>query len=695
MSARDEKEKSSPQEPQFKLKSNLMNKFYNEPVDALDLRLAKAEENFSLLPVDPFTEIKQEEAEQHSVCSDEHPLDYSEVQVATPGTEYLDEKSESPKLSYKSGEEISRENPPLEYKSETSVKDIQRVTLRASSSSHTLAHSTFQQGSSGWRISPIPWRNLLAPGSQDSEEQPREARFHNQSIEDQISPYHFDNRDNLSSKYENSDSTAYVGSRSPPTNLSQKNFYAERVPSLIEGRVAGRINTINYQREHFDRKREYEHIQPSEREFSQAKRFKYFADTQDIDHRISLVESTGSDNPLLPSSELIFPYHHRPYADKNAKLWGKPWSGNVYVPPSEKYQNRCQELIGGRPESFRQNQQFSEPNHVEKTERQIHQTTNQTFSETKPQRMNSVIVRNISGKACNPTSPQANTQQHNEVCKDEGAKYEPKQLLENQHPSFPHDLMDRNLFKKLQNLRAGFAYKVMEAQRNQEFGPPHFHPGDYTNSRFPNHLSRKVSNEIPFSDTVQLHHPHQIRDSMHPKKQMNKTGHKTLYDLANNSKIESAHNVIPKPEQIYQCSSTITSNSAIKESAKSFSCDEFSEYQNPEASISSTQGKGKRGRPRKHAPKLPLPPLYVFIRNLLHNPAYNPSVVAWVDEAGGCFKVTNTSEFAKTWGRMKSNRSEEMNYEKMSRAMRYHYGCERQGRKGHLAMVKEKRLYYR
>ena len=40
-------------------------------------------------------------------------------------------------------------------------------------------------------------------------------------------------------------------------------------------------------------------------------------------------------------------------------------------------------------------------------------------------------------------------------------------------------------------------------------------------------------------------------------------------------------------------------------------------------------------------------------------------------------------------------RSEEMNYEKMSRAMRYHYGSERQGRKGHLAMVKEKRLFYR
>jgi hypothetical protein len=30
-------------------------------------------------------------------------------------------------------------------------------------------------------------------------------------------------------------------------------------------------------------------------------------------------------------------------------------------------------------------------------------------------------------------------------------------------------------------------------------------------------------------------------------------------------------------------------------------------------------------------------------------------------------QVSNTLEFARTWGRMKSNRSEEMNYEKMSR----------------------------
>lgn len=106
-------------------------------------------------------------------------------------------------------------------------------------------------------------------------------------------------------------------------------------------------------------------------------------------------------------------------------------------------------------------------------------------------------------------------------------------------------------------------------------------------------------------------------------------------------------------------------------------------------------GKGKRGRPRKHAVKIPLPPLYVFIRNLLHNRHYNPRVVTWISESQGIFKVNNTADFAKTWGLMKSNRNEEMTYEKMSRAMRYHYGNEKQGRKGHLAMVKEKRLVYR
>ena len=35
-----------------------------------------------------------------------------------------------------------------------------------------------------------------------------------------------------------------------------------------------------------------------------------------------------------------------------------------------------------------------------------------------------------------------------------------------------------------------------------------------------------------------------------------------------------------------------------------------------------------------------IPPLYIFIRNLLYNPEYNPSVVAWVGGEEGSFRVT-------------------------------------------------------
>ena len=43
----------------FKPKSCLIKKFFNEPVDALDSRLANAEEHLSCLPRDPFNDIKQ------------------------------------------------------------------------------------------------------------------------------------------------------------------------------------------------------------------------------------------------------------------------------------------------------------------------------------------------------------------------------------------------------------------------------------------------------------------------------------------------------------------------------------------------------------------------------------------------------------------------------------------------------------
>ena len=61
-------------------------KFFNEPVDALDLRLDKAEATLSSFRENPL-EIKQEEIESDKSNHIEHPLDYSEVQIAPPESE--------------------------------------------------------------------------------------------------------------------------------------------------------------------------------------------------------------------------------------------------------------------------------------------------------------------------------------------------------------------------------------------------------------------------------------------------------------------------------------------------------------------------------------------------------------------------------------------------------------------------------
>ena len=711
MNVEKEKEETSTHGTQFKLKSNLMNKFFNEPVDALDLRLANAEENLSSLPVDPFTEIKQEEEEKNSFCSDEHPLDCSEVQVATPAPTYLDERIESP--TYRNGEGVFSEEdlPPLICKesvkpNENTFKDIQRVTLRASSSSHTLSPSNYQQDSSGWRISPIPWRNLIAPGQQElySEEPARDSRFHGQASDYRMPPYHYENRNGLPPMYESQGNKLCGGSRTSPTNLSQRGYYADRAPvNDSQSLIPDRINVIDYGRENLHHKRLHDQVPMSDREYPPAKRFKRFADTDDIDRRISLVESIDrNENPLITNRERnndISRSYHQKYEDKNAVWWKNFPADKLHVPPSQGYMNRYQELMGEGSENSRLHHQIAESNHHEKPESQVQQPTNGSMSDIKPRRLNSVIVRNMSGMPKNVIPnhglPQRHCGSNEEMLKDEAEKYHLHlHLHQNEPPPFPTDggLMDRNWLKKLQNLRAGFAYKMMEAQRQQGFGPHPYHPPDYDPcSRFPNQLPRKFNNEFPLPETF----PRQ-------RQKLAKAVNEVPYHNPHNVKTESTQ-YLPKPEQIYKCSSTVTSNttgvnsSAMKGSEKSPEGDEYAGNQNVDASVISPNlpGKGKRGRPRKHAPKLPLPPLYVFIRNLLHNPGYNPSVVAWVDDDGGCFKVTNTLEFAKTWGRMKSNRSEEMNYEKMSRAMRYHYGCERQGRKGHLAMVKEKRLYYR
>ena len=60
-----------------------------------------------------------------------------------------------------------------------------------------------------------------------------------------------------------------------------------------------------------------------------------------------------------------------------------------------------------------------------------------------------------------------------------------------------------------------------------------------------------------------------------------------------------------------------------------------------------------------------------WIVSLLRSPEHNPSVITWEDEPRGRFRITDSIAYARLWGSVKGNPA--MNYEKLSRAMRYYY----------------------
>lgn len=63
--------------------------------------------------------------------------------------------------------------------------------------------------------------------------------------------------------------------------------------------------------------------------------------------------------------------------------------------------------------------------------------------------------------------------------------------------------------------------------------------------------------------------------------------------------------------------------------------------------------------------------LWEFIRDLLHDPKYCPSMVRWEDVNDGVFRIVQSEKLANLWGTIKNN--PRMTYEKLSRAMRYYY----------------------
>ena len=61
--------------------------------------------------------------------------------------------------------------------------------------------------------------------------------------------------------------------------------------------------------------------------------------------------------------------------------------------------------------------------------------------------------------------------------------------------------------------------------------------------------------------------------------------------------------------------------------------------------------------------------LWEFIRDMLADPRYCPSVIKWENEEEGIFRVIQSEAVASLWGAKKNNRTK-MTYEKMSRSIR-------------------------
>eukprot|EP00091_Calanus_sinicus_P012339 TRINITY_DN27883_c0_g1_i1.p2 TRINITY_DN27883_c0_g1~~TRINITY_DN27883_c0_g1_i1.p2 ORF type:complete len:123 (+),score=36.55 TRINITY_DN27883_c0_g1_i1:210-578(+) len=63
--------------------------------------------------------------------------------------------------------------------------------------------------------------------------------------------------------------------------------------------------------------------------------------------------------------------------------------------------------------------------------------------------------------------------------------------------------------------------------------------------------------------------------------------------------------------------------------------------------------------------------LWEFVRDLLQIEKYNPSVIRWENVEEGEFRIVDSVMVSQLWARVRGNRK--MNFEKLSRAMRYYY----------------------
>merc|ERR1711978_285825 len=142
------------------------------------------------------------------------------------------------------------------------------------------------------------------------------------------------------------------------------------------------------------------------------------------------------------------------------------------------------------------------------------------------------------------------------------------------------------------------------------------------------------------------------------------------------------------PEEFEEMSRPSKRRRKQKEKTSDYESEEFSEEEKPQRNPAPRRYRRPSKNPvpqqRKKGSTLKISQ---WIVKLLRDPETNPSVIKWEDEPEGKFRVINSTAFAQLWAKEKKNPA--MNYEKLSRAMRYYY------RNKEIEMVKGERLTYK
>ena len=561
-------EGGGPRKPQCKMKSYLMERFFNEPVEALDKRLESAESNLNSLPMDPFTEVKQEELEEQE--EGEHPLDYSEVQVASPPCpHHLPTESCSPQHSLSP-------LPPT-----ASSSPVQRVTIQTSSGSPPP----------GWRVSPVPWRALLAPEELSPPRSPPPPRPSvigpnpRWSTEPpakrlKMSPVP-ENRDQIDSRILATEASggfqgnplSMTSSPAPPDWDQQRPVpaqgYLERYRQLAMEEVPKRTSSVIVRHS-----KGRPVSSPQQRETpKQGKAGQQWWE----EGRHQKQEATEEERLQHTSEQESLCQERLKHGTENMRFAARGRPGRPTLEEPSMYQMRperpdmCDRLYPGGPESLGAYDR-------------LHGGHERLRDLDRPHQERPDSQRGLGGN--DEYGPKRTEGQHNSSENGHGGPKRPQGGGFLARPGPPFD--ERQWLSHLQQLRAGFAYRMMEAHHGQQRPQPGSWPPPPLTPQHRFHgaggLPQGHPLQVPRFPGAGPLHQSRPSGSLHPS------------------------STVTSLQQQQQASPPDRSMSPASPSSTNMPTSSGQ----PDVLVPST--KGKRGRPRKHAPKLPLPPLYVFIR---------------------------------------------------------------------------------